>query len=139
MADRRDFIKSSLVLAAGMVVAGPFRGAALASALPPGLIYTSDNPGMWAKKVKSHAPRIKVEGRKVTITTKHGMSSKHFIVRHTLVSADGRVIGAKTFHPSDKEAVSTYDISGEHGQSFFATSFCNKHDFWVVEFTLKAG
>jgi len=136
MNDRRDFLKKSVFLAAGMVAAGSSTVFACQGNFPPGIVYTKDNPGKWAKKVGSHAPKVKVDGKKVTLTTSHPMSEKHYIVRHTLVSADGKVFGSKTFQPSDKEAVSTYELPSDHGPGLYATSFCNLHDFWLTEFTV---
>jgi len=103
MNDRRDFLKKSIFLTAGMAVAKSATAFASPGGFPSGVVYTKDNPGKWAKKVGSHAPEVKVEGKKVTLTTKHPMSEKHYIVRHTLVSADGTVLGSKTFYPSDKK------------------------------------
>ncbi len=137
MNDRRDFLKKSIFLTAGMVVAKSATAFASQGGFPSGVVYTKDSPGKWAKKVGSHAPEVKVEGKKVTLTTKHPMSERHYIVRHTLVSADGKVLGSKTFYPSDKEAVSTYELPSNHGSRFYATSFCNLHDFWVTEFMAK--
>lgn len=97
-----------------------------------GIVYTKENPGKWAKKVGGHLPEIVIEGKKVTITTDHGMSAKHFIVRHTLVSKDGEVIGEKTFTPDD-DAVSSYTLPEGYTGKLYATSFCNKHDFWLAE------
>jgi len=137
MNDRRDFLKKSIFLAAGMVVVKSATAFASPEAFPSSVVYTKDNPGKWARKVGSHLPEVKVEGKKVTLTTKHPMSEKHYIVRHTLVSADGKVLGSKTFYPSDKKAVSTYELPSNHGSKFYATSFCNLHDFWVTEFMVK--
>jgi len=137
MNDRRDFLKKSIVLAAGVVAANSATAFASSGGFPSGIVYTKANPGKWAKKVGSHAPVVKVEGRKVTLTTKHPMSEKHYIVRHTLVSADGTVLGSKTFYPSDKEAVSTYELPSGHEYKLYATSFCNLHDFWVTEVSVK--
>jgi superoxide reductase len=135
MNDRRDFLKKSVLVATGMVVGSSGKVFASSGDLPKGIIYTAEEPGRWAAKVGSHAPEVKVDGLKVTITTKHPMSEKHYIVRHTLVTAEGKVIGEKTFYPSDKEAVSTYELEPYHGPRLYATSFCNLHDFWVTEFT----
>ena len=136
MNDRRNFLKKSVFLAAGMVAAKSATAFASPAPgdFPSGIVYTKDSPGKWAKKVGSHAPEIKVEGSKVTLTTRHPMSEKHYIARHTLVSADGTVLGSKTFYPSDKSAVSTYELPSGHGSKLYATSFCNLHDFWVTEF-----
>ena len=135
MNHRRQFLKASLVVAGGVIVgSGP--KVLAATTFPAGIIYTADNPGKWAQKVGSHAPKVTVEGGNVTILTAHPMSSRHYIVRHTLVSADGRVLGEKTFYPTDKKAVSTFQVTPGAGSRFYATSFCNLHDFWVTEFTL---
>jgi superoxide reductase len=136
MNDRRDFLKKSGLVAAGMVLARPASALALPEKFPVGIVYTKENPGKWAKKAGSHAPEVEIEGKTVTITTKHPMSRKHYIVRHTLVSADGKVIGSKTFQPSDKEAVSTYELASASGSKLYATSFCNLHDFWLTEFNV---
>jgi len=80
----------------------------------------------------SHLPLVSVKDKKVTILTKHPMSEKHYIVRHTLVAADGTVLGEKTIYPTDKKAESDYELPDGHGSVLYATSFCNKHDFWVA-------
>jgi len=130
MADRRDFLKTSLVVAAGLAVSqvSPVR----AGEFSAGLIYTSDAPGRWLGKEGIHAPVVSREGNKITITTNHPMSAPHYIVRHTLVSAGGEVLGDKTFKPTDEKAVSVYELA-EGQKPRYATSFCNQHDFWVTE------
>ena len=135
MHSRRDFLKKSGFVAVGMVIGHSAKAFASSESFPGGIIYTKKNPGKWAKKVATHAPKVSVEGKNVTITTKHPMSEKHYIVRHTLVSADGKVLGEKTFYPSDKIAVSTFELPDDHGSRLYATSFCNLHDFWLTEFT----
>ncbi len=67
--------------------------------------------------------------------TKHPMSSEHFIVRHTLVLADGTTVGAKTFTPADKPE-SSYELPAGYKGKITATSFCNQHDFWLSEMTV---
>jgi superoxide reductase len=138
MSTRRDFVKSSLVFAAGIAAGAPLRAHATADLSKGirGIIYTAENPGKWAKKVGGHAPRVTVEGKKVTITVKHSMSFKHYIVRHTLVSVDGTVLGEKTFFPQDEKPESTFELPEKHPTRLYATSFCNKHDFWLTEFSV---
>jgi superoxide reductase len=136
MSDRRNFLRKSALITAGVILATGKKVFASESGFPPGVIYTRENPGMWAQKVEIHAPRVQVEGRKVTIQTLHPMTEKHYIVRHTLVTLDGKVLGSKTFYPVDKKAVSHYEVEPGHGTRFYATSFCNLHDFWVTPFTL---
>jgi superoxide reductase len=152
MADRRDFLKVGLG-----VVAGAAGGVAVAQTvlkpnaesgampsnapkaasggLPSNIVYTADDPGQWAKKVGGHLPNVTVEGKTVTITTEHVMKPNHYIVRHTLVAEDGTVIGGKVFQPGD-DPLSTYELPEGHGSKFYATSFCNKHDLWLAEFTV---
>jgi superoxide reductase len=136
MNSRRDFFKKSGLMAVGMVIGHSSKVLASSGSFPEGIIYTKENPGRWAKKVAIHVPDVNVEGKHVTITTKHPMSEQHYIVRHTLVSADGKVLGDKTFYPSDKVAVSTFELPMNHGSKLYATSFCNLHDFWLTEFTV---
>ena len=135
MPDRRDFLKGSLVAASALVVSSAnFAGASTSTYT--NVIYTKENPGKWDKKVGSHLPSVTVEGSKVTLFTKHGMATKHYIVRHTLVLEDGTVVGAKVFQPTTKEARSSYELPAGYKGKVFATSFCNLHDFWVNETTV---
>ncbi len=133
MDGRRAFLKGTLVIAAGAAVGAPVKTLACGIAYG-GIVYTRDNPGKWDKKIGSHAPKITVEGKKVTITTSHPMSEMHYIVRHTLVTLDGKVLGEKTFYPNEEKAVSIHDLPEGAGAGFYATSFCNKHDMWVTRF-----
>ena len=136
MNNRREFLKGSLFIAGAMVVGRSATTFGASMRFPSGIVYTERDQGKWAGKAGSHAPKVKVEGDKVTVTTDHTMSSKHYIVRHTLVSSEGNVIGTKTFYPTDEKAVSTYELPSGHGSKFYATSFCNLHDFWVREFSI---
>ena len=138
MKNRRDFLKSSLLVAGGLAIgqSGGASAGSSAGGYPANVIFTADNSGIWAKKVGSHAPLVSREANKISLFTKHGMSDEHFIVRHTLVSSDGQMIGAKTFMPSDEEARSEYELPEGYSGKLYATSFCNKHDFWVSEFTV---
>ncbi len=140
MSNRRAFLKSSLAVAAGMAIGQVAPVSADSVSFPRGIVYTKQNPGKWSKKVGGHLPKVKVEGNKVTVTTTHGMTDEHYIVRHTIVSGTGDVLGEKTFSPSDAEARSVFELSGAHSMyvwdtaTLYATSFCNKHDLWVAEF-----
>jgi len=132
MADRRQFLKTTLALVAGMTI-GAVDASADVGPCPRGLLYSESDPGMWSGKEKSHVPQVSLDGGKVTIETNHPMSNDHYIVRHTLVSADGKVIGAQVFTAEDKPK-STYAIPGKG--EYYATSFCNLHDLWVTKFTI---
>ena len=132
MTDRRNFLKTSAAAAVAVVLGSGSQAGAAETGSYAGIVYTKDNPGQWAKKVGSHAPVIDFQNGKVTVTTKHGMSEAHFIVRHTLVLADGSVVGAKTFTPADTPE-STYDLPADYSGEIYATSFCNLHDFWLTE------
>ncbi len=132
MTDRRDFLKTSAAAATLLAVGTANTSFAAERPAWTGIVYTSDNPGQWAKKVGSHAPEITVDGDRVTIVTRHPMSAAHYIVRHTLVLADGTVVGGTTFTPTDKPE-STYTLPAGYRGRLAATSFCNKHDFWLTE------
>ena len=132
MTDRRVFLKTSAVAVSALALAGTRSSLAAEGCAVPGIIYSKDNPGRWAKKAGSHAPVVTVNGDKVQVETRHPMADAHFIVRHTLVLADGTVVGAKTFTPADKP-VSTYTLPKGYKGEVYATSFCNLHDFWLTK------
>jgi len=130
---RRDFIKGSLILAGAAVAVRAVP--AKAATFPAGLIYTRETPGRWAGKEGTHAPVVTVAGGKVTIETPHPMSAPHFIVKHTLLTLEGKVLGEKTFTAADPKPVSTYELPAGFAGALWATSFCNLHDLWLTEFT----
>ncbi len=132
MKNRRDFLKGTAV-AATVLAMGSAKEVLASSPAFTGIVYTKDNPGTMAKKIGSHAPQVIVAGGKVTVFTKHGMAAKHFIVRHTVVLADGTVVGSKTFSATDAEAKSSFDLPAGYSGTLYATSFCNLHDLWMTE------
>ena len=135
MQKRRDFIKTTLIVAAGTAIGISSAASAKTKLKFSGIIYTAADPGKWSKKIGGHEPKVSVKGKNVTITTNHAMTEKHYIVRHTLVSEKGEVLGEKTFYPSDEKAVSTHVLPDGHTSKLYATSFCNKHDLWITEFS----
>lgn len=136
MNNRRNFLKSGVLLASGMAVSAPLLARSRKEHEPkfPGVIYTEDDPGKWEGKQDHHVPHVTVEGNSITIYTDHPMSEIHYIVRHTLVDKNGKVLGSKTFYPEDDKAVSHFTVAAEFHGTLYATSFCNKHDFWLKEF-----
>jgi superoxide reductase len=136
MNGRRDFLKGSAIAVSALAIGGvSTRVSASQAASFAGVVYTKDNPGTMAAKVKSHAPEVNVAGSKVSLKTVHPMSVEHHIVRHTLVLSDGTVVGGVTFKPTDK-AESSYDLPAGYKGKVYATSFCNLHDFWLTEFSV---
>jgi superoxide reductase len=135
MNGRRAFLKGSLVFA-GAAIAGSAAPVQAASTFPVALIYTKEAPGRWAGKEGAHAPKVTVEGRNVKVVTPHPMTQKHFIVKHTLVTTEGKFIGEKIFENTDPAAESSYALPEGFRGTLWATSFCNLHDLWLTEFTL---
>ena len=135
MEGRREFLKGSLVLAGAAVLASAARGQA-ETTFPAGLIYTYESPGRWAGKQGGHAPKVTVEGKTVKVLTSHPMSQKHYIVKHTLMTPEGNVLGEKTFAYTDPAAESSYELPDGVGGTLWVTSFCNLHDLWLTEFTV---
>ena len=133
MLSRRDLVKSSVALAGALVAGNAPR--AQASTLPPGLVYTQEAPGRWAGKEGAHAPKVTVNAGKLTIVTPHPMSAPHFIVKHTLLTPDGKFLGEKVFTAADKPE-STYELPAGFAGVVWATSFCNLHDLWLTAFTV---
>ena len=134
MNNRRNFMKTSLVASAGVVAAV---SSSMACPNTPKNIfaYSTDNQGRWKGKAGSHAPVVTTADGKITVETKHGMSDTHYIVKHSVITEEGEVLGESVFFPSDKKAISSYAIKGKHTK-LYALSFCNLHDLWVTEFTV---
>jgi superoxide reductase len=133
--DRRDFLKTAAAAATAAAAGSAVSAFAAEEAglpLPPGIIYTEAQQGRWQGKAGSHAPKIQIEAGKVSIFTVHPMTAQHFIVRHTLVLADGTVVGDKTFTSDDKPE-SSYELPKDYKGKIYAASFCNLHDLWVRE------
>jgi superoxide reductase len=135
MKGRREFLKGSLIFAGAAIVGSAVPGQA-ASTFPVALIYTKEAPGRWAGKEGAHAPRVAVEGKSVKVVTAHPMTQKHFIVKHTLVTAEGKFIGEKIFENTDPAAESSYELPEGFKGTLWATSFCNLHDLWLTEFII---
>ncbi len=130
--DRRKFLTLS---GAGLILPVTaaqafFIGDPLKTKLAGSVFYTKENPGRWAKKIDSHLPQMEKVGSTLRITTDHGMSSKHYIVKHMLFDKDFNLLGEKMLDPSKDDAVSDFDI-GQYTGKLYATSFCNKHDNWL--------
>jgi superoxide reductase len=135
MNGRRTFLKGA-VACLGVGVMGSVKQAQAATVFPMGLIYTIEAPGRWAGKEGTHAPKVTVEGSNAKVVTPHPMSEKHFIVKHTLMTGDGKFIGERTFSNMDPVAESSYELPGGFHGSLWATSFCNLHDLWLTEVTV---
>jgi superoxide reductase len=134
MQDRRDFLKTTAATASLLAISSLPQSAAAADMKFKNIIYTQADPGRWEGKQGAHVPQVTVTGLKVAVVTKHPMSNEHFIVRHTLVLANGTYIGSKTFTPKDKPE-SEYELPAGYKGKFYVTSFCNLHDFWLAEAT----
>ncbi len=148
MIDRREFLKTTAVAASAVAVASSTTvlagETAISSAkisdgmspeMPAGIVYTEQQQGQWQGKAGTHAPKVTVADGKVTVVTEHPMTEPHFIVRHTVVLANGKVLGGKTFSHTDKPT-SSFDLPAGYKGKICATSFCNLHDLWVTEFTV---
>lgn len=135
MNKRRDFLKTSLAASAGLVAATVLPASAADNSKANIFAYTQEHQGRWEGKAGSHAPIITIEGNKITVETKHGMSDAHYIVKHSLLDGNGNVLGEQVFFPQDKKAISTYVVEGKHSE-LYALSFCNIHDLWVTKFSV---
>lgn len=137
MNSRRRFMAMSAAATAAILMPVTNAAAEKSRRYPSNVVHTRKDPGVWDKKAGSHLPQVEVKNGKAIIRTLHPMTEKHYIVRHTLVDESGNVIGAKTFSNTDEKAVSRFKIpASSKGKKHFATSYCNKHDFWVAPVTL---
>ncbi|MFA5904810.1 MAG: desulfoferrodoxin family protein [Desulfobacula sp.] len=132
MNERRNFIKTTAAIVPLLALNSVPNAFAEKKPMFTNIIYTKENPGIWAQKAHLHVPEVTVNREKVKVVTKHPMSAGHFIVRHTLILEDGTYIGSATFTPADKPE-SNYELPNEYKGKFYVTSFCNLHDFWLTE------
>lgn len=135
--NRRKFMKTSLFVGVG--IAGASLTACTSENKKPknnlskGILYSSENQGRWQGKDGSHAPAISVNGKTVTVETNHGMSESHYIVKHSLLSESGEILGETIFSPKDDRAISTFELK-DIPTELTATSFCNLHDMWISKY-----
>ena len=154
MSERRRFLKLVAAGPAGALLLPLFSqtgsetlgaecdaAGSLLGKLPENIIYTKARPGVWKGKEGGHIPVVEAEkdGKKVTLAveTNHGMSEEHYIVRHTVVNGNGKVLGAKTFSWKD-EPVSEFefelpDKADCKCQDLYVMSYCNLHDLWLAQ------
>ena len=132
MNDRRDFLKTTAAAASLIALSSVPNSFATDKPEYTNIIFTKENPARWKGKEGTHVPKVTVTGSKVSVVTNHPMSNEHFIVRHSLVLKDGTYVGSMTFTPADKPE-STYELPAGYKGKFYVSSFCNLHDFWLVE------
>jgi superoxide reductase len=133
MNSRRNFLKKSVAVSTVALTAATIPAMAKANSEANIFAYSKENPGRWEGKAGSHAPVVTVKNDTVTIETKHGMAPAHYIVKHTLLSKTGEVLGEKVFFAHDKKAISSFTIKGGISE-YYALSYCNLHDQWVTKF-----
>jgi Desulfoferrodoxin len=129
---RRRFITLALAGTAGAVALPRAAAASEHDARLPNVIFTGDDPGHWKGKESLHVPKVEVHGSRLKITTPHPMSEPHYIVSHSVVLADGRFVGRRTFTWKDQPVSEHRLPEGYHGL-VRVTSTCNLHDFWLRE------
>lgn len=129
--NRRGFIRLSALGAATGIVA-PTAVLASTASMAGGVYYTKDAPGRWSKKVGGHLPTIEVSGKKIQVTTSHGMSGyEHYIIKHMILNDKFEFIDEIMFDPmKDKAPISQFDL-GKYTGRIHVLSACNKHDTWL--------
>ena len=65
MHDRRDFFKTTVAAASILAISSIPQAFAAVPAMYTNVIYTKDNPGIWAGKEDSHAPEVMIMSSKV--------------------------------------------------------------------------
>jgi superoxide reductase len=131
MNGRRDFLKKAFAAGGAVALAGTSRLEAKAPILP-GIIYTQSAPGRWKGKEGAHVPKVSVEGGTVKVVNAHPVTAAHYIVKHTLLTPEGTVLGESVFTSSDTPE-STHTLPAGFKGAIWVTSFCNIHDLWLVE------
>ena len=127
---RREFVASSLAVATAAVALPKAAQAAQGNDSMTNVVFTENDPGHWKDVEKLHVPLVKVEGRKMTVTTPHPMSEAHYIVSHTVVLEGGKFLDRKTFNWKD-QPVSEHRLPEGYKGKVMVTSTCNLHDWWL--------
>jgi len=135
MTGRRNFLKNALLAGGAAAVAGAASLRA-ADAYPAGIVYTKDAPGRWKGREGAHVPKATVADGAVKIVNTHPMTANHYIVKHTLLTPEGKVLGEKTFANTDTAAESSFPLPAGFKGKLLVTSFCNIHDLWLTELTV---
>jgi len=134
--DRRTFIQAGLIGTGSTFIAPKLVLANQPDPMAGGLYYTSNAPGRWSKKVKSHLPNIEVvktlDGTTIQVITRHTMEEyDHYIIKHILLDGNYRFIAENMFNPlKTKEPISVFSLK-QYSGPVYALSVCNKHDTWL--------
>lgn len=134
MNGRRDFLKKALAAGGAAAVVGAARLNA-APTFPPGIVYTQDAPGRWKGREGAHVPKASVSEGTVKVVNTHPVTPAHYIVKHTLLTPEGKVLGEATFAHTDTPE-STHTLPAGFKGTIWVTSFCNLHDLWLAEVTI---
>jgi len=135
MNGRRNFLKTALAAGGAAAIAGPARLHAAAMTFPAGIVYTQEAPGRWKGREGAHVPKVSVSGGTVKVANTHPVTPAHYIVKHTLLTPEGKVLGEATFAHTDTPE-STHTLPAGFKGTIWVTSFCNLHDLWLVEVTV---
>jgi superoxide reductase len=127
---QRRILAKTAFIGAAMVAVLPRAGRAADVDLFENVVFTEGNPGHWRGVEALHVPVVTVTGGMLMVRTPHPMTKPHFIVSHTVVLADGALLGRKTFTYMD-QPVSEHMLSAGYSGKVTITSTCNLHDFWV--------
>ncbi len=111
--------------------------------LSTGLVYTQEDPGPWAEKVKSHLPvaALDIEPGSIRVSLPHGMDDEtpekplHYIEFIWIMNEDGDVLDIHAFSPTDEAPIATFPISPPGGRSLAGKrivpfAMCNLHGVW---------
>jgi len=99
------------------------------------IVYTT-TPGAAGGAAATHVPTIQFDATNVTVTTPHAMTVQHYISKHQLRDATGKLIGERSFAPTaPANPTSQYPKAGLTGV-LTAYSYCNLHGIWKATATV---
>ena len=78
---------------------------------------------LYIGKIKTHVPIVKIEINKITVINCNPiMIKRYYIVKHTLVSHKGDILGERIFYPEDNIPKSTFPFP----EYYIGKNLCNK-------------
>ncbi|MGE0173489.1 MAG: desulfoferrodoxin family protein [Oligoflexales bacterium] len=84
---------------------------------------------------EGHIPMVTVNAETIDVATNHVMTPEHYIAKHQIRDASGKLVHEKNFLPTTLAPKSTFPKKGMSGQ-YNAFSFCNMHGIWKAALTV---
>lgn len=107
------------------------------------VLFTTEKPGKWAMKEKTHAPTATLKDGLLLVQTEtaHPMTAEHYISKHQIRSLKGELLAENSFDPAKTTTNPISEFSAkildDHAE-VLVYSHCNLHGVWKTDFKKPA-